>query len=172
MQSVVQGMLQELEHEAASTRKMLERVPDDKLDYKPHPRSFSLRQLASHLADALDWGISTMTVDSLEMDFEQWKPFSAADRKELLAKWDAGVAELVGVMKAASDEKLFVNWTMKDTKSGKTFISMPRIAVMRAFILSHMIHHRGQLSVYLRMLDVPLPQVYGPTADETDPMGA
>ncbi len=170
MQGIMQGTIQELEHEAVSTRKMLERIPEDKFDYKPHEKSYSLRGLASHIVDGVEWGIPTLTEDVFVMDMEAWKPYAASDKEDLLATWDKNLAALIECMKNTPDEKLFVNWTMKDKKSGKTFMTMPRIAVLRAFIISHMIHHRGQLSVYLRMVDAPLPQVYGPTADEPEMM--
>jgi len=162
---MIEPMIAELQHEAGVTRKLLERVPEDRFDYKPHPKSMSLRELASHLVDSLGWVDATVNLDELHIDPTQWKPFVAQTRAELLAAHDRNLAAALGIMKGVSDEKLLAPWTMRKA-DGTVAFSMPRVAVLRAFIIKHIVHHRGQLTVYLRLLDVPLPQVYGPSADE------
>lgn len=163
--AMIDALVGELQHEAAVTRKLFERIPEDRFDYKPHPKSMSLRELASHLVDALGWVDATVNLDELQIDPTQWKPFVAKSRAELLATHDANLVAALGIMKGVADEKLFAPWTMKKA-DGTVAFTMPRIAVLRAFIVKHIVHHRGQLTVYLRLLDVPLPQVYGPSADE------
>lgn len=162
----------ELEQEARSTRKLLERVPEQHFDWKPHPKSMSLRELASHVVDSMGWVDVTLNQDVFEMDPTSYKPYRAQSRKELLQKLDTNVTHAVKAIKGVSDAKLMETWSMK--VAGKTAFSMPKIAVLKTFIINHQIHHRGQLDVYLRLKDVPLPQIYGPSADEPDmiPPGA
>ena len=163
--NIIDGMIEELKHETATTRRVLERVPDDKLGYRPHERSFSMGQLASHIADSLNWAVVTCQMDRFEFDMENWKMWEGGSTAEIVAKLDEGLEKAVAAMKPLTNEDLFKTWTMADTK-GNVMMAMPRIQVLRAMILNHTIHHRGQLTVYLRMNDVPLPSVYGPSADE------
>jgi len=164
--NLIDSIVQEYEMEMATTRKVLERVPTEHLNFKPHPKSMSLGGLASHLAEAQSWGVLTAQLDEFVMDPAQYKPFVGKDKDAILAEFDKNVKEAVAAMKPLSNEALMRTWTMK-SPDGTVFLQMPKIAVLRAFVISHAIHHRGQLTVYLRMKDVPLPQVYGPTADET-----
>lgn len=160
-----EALIAELQMEAASTRKMLERVPEESGSWKPHEKSMTLGRLSQHLAEIPMW--VSVTVDQDELDFakEKYEAKESTTNELLLRTFDENLANAIECLKNASDEKLIGNWTMR---SGETvYFSMPKISVLRGFVLSHLIHHRGQLSVYLRMLDVPLPQVYGPTADET-----
>lgn len=160
-----ESLIAELQMEAANTRKMIERVPDKSFDWKPHDKSMTLGRLAYHVCENPQW--VSVTVDKDEIDFaaNDYVPKEAKTTEELLKVFDDSLAEAVKCLKNASDEKLSGNWTMRNGE--QVYFTMPKLAVLRSFVLNHIIHHRGQLSVYLRMLDVPLPQIYGPTADET-----
>lgn len=161
---IIDGMLMEFSHETANTRKMLEIAPEKDFGWAPHPKSMTLGKLASHIAEIPGWTGVTLNMDVFEMDPATYKPVEFKTTKELVAGFDTKVAEAVEVLKGAKEDQLFKTWTMK--VGGKAVFSMPKIAVLRAFIFSHSIHHRGQLSVYLRMRNVALPKVYGPTADD------
>ncbi len=172
MGMIADTLAQEIEHEARSTRAMLALVPADRFDYKPHEKSMPLMMLASHLAESLDWLVGTIRDDRWEMDEETYQPFVAGSVEELLATFDSNLAAGLEALRDASDEHMMGVWTMTNKATGAAFFSMPRAAVVRAFICNHVYHHRGQLSVYLRLLDQPLPQVYGPTADHPEmPVG-
>lgn len=155
--------LPEFDHEMANTRKALERIPDDKLDFKPHERSFSLLQLGGHLANLPSWTVMILTTTELDVSgpFEQPKIDS---RDDILSTFDANVAQARGGLESASVDDLMVPWAMK--MGDEVVFSMPRAAVLRSFILNHNVHHRGQLTVYLRLIGVPVPALYGPSADE------
>lgn len=163
--NMIDGMIEELKHEAASTRRVLERLPDDRLDFKPHEKSFSLGALSSHVANALMWAVPTCQMDHFVFDQENWKPWLGSSALEITTTFDENLTRAVDAMTPMSNEDLLKTWTMSDTL-GNTFLSMPRVQVLRSMILNHMIHHRGQLTVYLRMCDVPVPAIYGPSADE------
>lgn len=163
-----EAFLPEFECEMTNTRRMLERVPEDKFDWKPHAKSFSMIQLASHLANIPAW--MQFTFDSGSMDImpggvplEPVAPAGSA--AELLAQFDRNIEMARAALAGTSDEQLLAPWTL--LSNGKTVFSIPRTAVVRGFILNHAIHHRAQLGMYLRLNDVPLPQIYGPTADES-----
>ena len=162
-----QRVLGDLDHEMATTRRVLERVPLDRADWKPHPKSMSVGQLATHLASIPGWGVYTMT--TTEMDFAAPLPPEATPpppttTEALLAIFDGGVRQLGAALAEATAEELATTWTGRN--GDRTVMAMPRAAVLRGFIVSHLIHHRAQLGVYLRLLDVPVPSMYGPTADE------
>lgn len=163
--SVMESFVAEYVRECANTRKMLERVPEQEFGWKPHEKSFTLGQLASHLVDSQMWGTMTVNTEKLELGQGDYVPFIASSTKELVETFDVKVEEARQALEGLSDSAAMANWSM--WKDGKKILEMPKIAVLRDFILKHMIHHRGQLSVYLRMKDVPLPQIYGPTADES-----
>ena len=164
---ITDALLPEFDQEAASTRKVLERVPDDKLTWKPHPKSFSMGSLATHIANMMGW-----TVDTITKDFFDFAPVGAPpykeepvkSRKELLEKWDKGVTAARAAIAGASDEHLMQPWSLM--AGGQTLFTMPRIGCIRSFVMNHTIHHRAQLGVYLRLNDIPVPAVYGPSADE------
>jgi uncharacterized damage-inducible protein DinB len=161
-------LLPEYDHEMAGCRKTLERLPDDQFDYKPHPKSFTLGQLGNHLATMPGW--LTGTLQSTELDFSDpvakaQMPAPVHTREALLALFDQGVAAARAALAAASDRDLEVIWTGKN--EGKVLFALPRVACYRTFIMNHLIHHRAQLCVYLRLLDQPVPALYGPSADET-----
>lgn len=163
---IAEHLVQELEYEGASTRKLLERIPKDKLGWKPHQKSMSLGELASHIAESLGWATEAIEQDVFNMDVENYRPFKGKDLGEILSVFDENLKKALGKISGTSDERMMGTWTMKG--GGKTILSMPRAAIVRTFIISHTIHHRGQLDVYLRLNDVPLPQIYGPTADEPE----
>ncbi len=162
-----EALLPEFDQEMAGTRKSLERVPDDKFDWKPHARSMNMRQLAVHLATIPDWGTEVLNKASLDVapvGAPPYKPPVVKSRKELLEIFDSGVSKAREALQRAGDALLLEKWTM--LSGGLTILSMPRIAVIRSMILSHIIHHRAQLGVYLRLNDIPVPGLYGPSADE------
>ncbi len=166
MPNLTRALAAELQHEASSTRRLLERVPDDKLDWQPHAKSMSLGRLAGHIGELPGWGESTMEHPEVDLAAvpEDQRGAVAESVEQLLADFDRGVAGFVAALEAADDERLFEPWKLRSGE--QVILDMTRIAALRGFIFSHMIHHRGQLTVYLRLLDVPLPQTYGPTADE------
>lgn len=166
---VIDGIIQEFTQECAITRKILEVVPEEHWDWKPHEKSMGMGQLASHIAESLAWTAATLDMDVMQMDPSTYEPFLAKSRTELLEAYDKNVKEATASMQGRSDKHLFANWRME--VDGQTIFEMPRTAVLKTFIISHQIHHRGQLDVYLRMKDVPLPQIYGPTADNPGMMG-
>ena len=157
------ALLAEFDHEMTVTRKLLERVPEDRFAWKPHPKSSSLGQLAQHVATLPMWGVITINQSELDMGgTQQLAP--VANRSELLALFDGHVAGTRAALVGKTDAELMAPWTLKI--GDRIVFSMPKASVWRSFVMSHMVHHRGQLSVYLRMQDVPLPAMYGPSADE------
>ncbi|MEQ1885861.1 MAG: DinB family protein [Bryobacteraceae bacterium] len=161
--SISAALLPEFDHEMATTRKCLERVPEDKFGWKPHDRSMEFGKLASHLAEMPTWAVNTFAKDTLDIATE-YKPFHATSSAELLAAFDRNVAAARAAIAAAPDEAYMQNWSLVN---GATVLhTMPKIVVVRSFVLNHNMHHRGQLSVYLRLNDIPVPSIYGPSADE------
>jgi uncharacterized damage-inducible protein DinB len=161
--SIAQMLLPEFDQEMANTRKMLERVPDGKFDYKPHEKSMTLGRLAAHVAQVPSYATGTLRQERMDFTGEE-KPFAPATRQELLDAFDAFVVEARDALAAASDEELAKVWTL--TYKGQQVFSMPRAAVLRSMVMSHLIHHRAQLGVYLRLNNVEIPGMYGPSADE------
>lgn len=161
---IAASMIPEFDHEFATLRTALERVPEDKLDYQPHEKSMTMGRLAGHLAEVADW--MAVTIDTDELDFEkgEWEPYTMTNRADMLARFDASVAKARESLSGASDEALMQPWTMR---SGETVhMTMPKVAVIRSFVMNHMVHHRAQLGVYFRLNDIPVPETYGPSADE------
>ncbi len=162
-----QSLLPEFDHEMANTRKTLERVPEDKFGWKPHEKSTTLGRLAAHLAEIPVWTEHTLKSESLDVNPPEGRPARPADaasRKELLAQFDKNVAAARAVIAATPDAEFGKPWTL--LSGGKAVFTLPKAAVLRTFVLSHSIHHRAQLGVYLRLNDVPVPSIYGPSADE------
>ncbi len=157
-------LLPEFDQEMANTRKMLERVPEDRFDYQPHPKSWKLNRLAGHVAELPNWVTHTMKVEIFEMEPGQFTPFEPATRQELLDRFDKYTREAHHAIAAADDHQMNKMWTMK--WQGKTVMTMPRFSVLRTMALNHIIHHRGQLGVYLRLTGVAVPGMYGPSADD------
>lgn len=163
-----QGLLGEFDYEMDATRKTLERVPEGKFDWKPHPKSGTLGWLASHLAELPGWAAITLQQDSFDMAPPGGAPAKtepARTREELLERFDRSRAEARAAIAATSDAEFGKSWAL--LQGGKTLFQMPKIAVLRSFVMNHLIHHRAQLGVYLRMNDVPVPAIYGPSADES-----
>lgn len=170
--AIKESLLPELEQEAASTRKLLERVPEDKLGWKPAEKSMTLSQLANHLANLPTWAVHALTGDELDIAPPGEEPYVADELgsvSEIVDSFDANLAKMREAIETTSDERFVQPWTLKN--AGKQVFTMPRVAVLRSMILNHLIHHRGQLTVYLRLNDVPLPGIYGPSADDSQGMG-
>jgi uncharacterized damage-inducible protein DinB len=156
-------LLAELDHELSTTRKLLTRIPDGKLAWKPHERSMSLGGLGKHLAHLLTW--TPFILDRLELDLAD-APLTLgepASLEEILSLFDASRSAARAAL-AKTDAELGALWLLK--RNGRELFTMPRLSAYRSFVVNHLIHHRGQLSVYLRLNDVPVPAIYGPTADE------
>lgn len=160
-----QALLPEFEEEMKNTRKILERVPDNKLDYLPHAKSMSMGRLATHVAELPSWASTTLDTELLEMD-SNYKPRIAKNNAGLLELFDKGVADARAKIAAATDADWAKIWSFK--WNGQVVMSMPRTAVMRSVVMNHLIHHRAQLGVYLRLNEVAIPGMYGPSADEKD----
>jgi uncharacterized damage-inducible protein DinB len=160
---MVDALLPEFDHEMTTTRKLLERVPEDRLSWKPHAKSMSLGGLATHLSTLPWWGQVTVADSEFDLAAFPSQP-EAASRTQLLETFDRNVAATRAAIIGRSDAELMAPWALK--RAGQTIFSMPKAAVWRSFVISHVVHHRGQLSVYLRLLDVPVPSIYGPSADE------
>jgi uncharacterized damage-inducible protein DinB len=157
----------EFDQEMANTRRTLERVPEDKFGWKPHPKSGTMIWLAGHVANIPGWAKETMERDSLDIAPPGQPPRQAEvpkSRKELLELFDRNFAAGRAALSRASDDRLMKPWSL--LAGGKTIFTMPRAAVLRSFVMNHMIHHRAQLTVYLRLNDVSVPGLYGPSADE------
>ncbi len=161
--AIKDGLLPEFDHEMAVTRKVLARIPEDKFGWKPHEKSMTLGRLASHLAEIPGWVKETLTLDSLDMG-EGHPSDAPATRDAVLAKFDKMVAVARPLIEGATDGQFMSTWTLKN--KGQTVFSAPKVAVLRSFVFSHAVHHRGQMSVYLRLNNVPVPSIYGPSADE------
>jgi uncharacterized damage-inducible protein DinB len=161
--SATAALMQEMDQEAKTTRRVLERVPSDKLAWKPHSKSMSLGQLAMHVASVPGRITSWALQDSVQMTGQ--RPPDPKSTADVLAAHDEGVATARDALGKIGDAGLGAMWAMK-TPDGKTIMSMPKVALVRSIALNHLYHHRGQLSVYLRLLDVPVPSIYGPSADE------
>ena len=165
--SVSERLLPEFEHEFSMTRKMLERVPENKLSWRPHEKSMTLGRLAGHVAEMPSWAAHTLTSDSYDIGPKEDgvnEAHSMTSRQDTLKKFDEWLAQAVTGLKKTSDEDFTKTWSL--TANGQTLMSMPRGVVLRTIVMNHLIHHRGQLSIYLRLNDVAVPGMYGPSADE------
>lgn len=161
------SFLPEFDIEMKKTRVCLDRAPEEKFSWKPHEKSMPLGRLVSHLADIPNYGTVTITLDSLDLappGGEPRKTPQHTTRRAILDAFDKNVAEARAAITAASDMSLQQMWTL--SAGGKTIFTLPRSAVLRTFMLSHLIHHRAQLGVYLRLNGVPVPSIYGPSVDE------
>ena len=162
--NIASALIAEMTQEAKVTRTCLERIPAEKFDWKPHEKSMALGRLASHIAEMFGWTPPTM--EKAELDFAQmdYKPFEPKTSEDLLEFFDKNVSEAIETLKNCADERFMETWTMRNGE--KVYFTMPKFVVMRSFVMSHIIHHRGQLSVYLRLNDIAVPSIYGPSADE------
>jgi uncharacterized damage-inducible protein DinB len=164
--AIAQSLLPEFDHEMKTTRSLLERVPETQAEWKPHEKSMSLGQLSAHVANLPVFG--TMAINETEIDLNPpggpaYRSPQFESTEALLQLFDENATKTRAAIAGASDADLMEVWTLKN--GGTSLFSMPRIVVLRTFMMNHLIHHRGQLSVYLRLQDVPLPSIYGPTAD-------
>lgn len=168
--SIAKALTNEFRHEAAATRGMLEKAPEEKFGWQPHERSMTLGRLVGHIAEGHGWIDRIMEQEGL--DFAADNGFERIDAKstaELLEVYDREVEAFCDAIARYTDDDFMVTWTLR--KGDQVLGQMPRLSVIRSFVLNHHYHHRGQLSVYLRLLDVALPMIYGPTADEQGGFG-
>lgn len=164
MTRIVDTFLAELDQEAATTRRVLERVPNDKLGWKPHAKSMSLGQLALHVAATPGAVANFLMKDDLDIAGVSFDQPAATSAAELLPALDESIKAAKEVLTGLDDQRAMATWKL--TRGGKEVFAAPRIVVARTIMLNHWYHHRGQLSVYLRLLDIPVPSIYGPSADE------
>jgi uncharacterized damage-inducible protein DinB len=158
------GFIGELTHEAQTTRKILERIPVETFDYKPHEKSMTMSQLAVHVTEMMGWVKETCTKDGLDFATMDYKPLKPQTNAELLEYHDKMVAEAIEALKGTSDEQMQEIWTMRN--GDQVYMAFPKIVTLRGMVFNHIWHHRGQLSVYLRLNNIPVPSIYGPSADE------
>jgi uncharacterized damage-inducible protein DinB len=161
--AIKDGLLAEFDHETATTRKLLERVPDDRLSWTPHTRSMSIGRLATHISTLLQWSDAILNRPQFDLADAPAPSGDESNRANLLAAFD-GCVRTARASIDKSDAELAALWILK--RDGHELFAMPRVAAFRSFVLYHMVHHRGQLSVYLRLNDIPVPSIYGPSADE------
>ena len=165
MASIRDALLPEFDHEMGTTRRLLDRVPDRELAWKPHAKSMSLGELSAHLGNLPSWGATILESPMFDLDsLGNRRATPPASRAALLQDFDSKVSTARARLAERTDAEMLAAWTLK--KGGQVVFTMPRISAVRTFVMNHSVHHRGQLSVYLRLLDVPLPAMYGPTADE------
>jgi uncharacterized damage-inducible protein DinB len=163
---IIDSILMELDQEAATTRRVLERVPEASLSWKPHAKSMSLGQLAMHVASTPGGVAEIVKHDTFEIP--EFSQPAATSKAEILSALDNGIAKAKGILREMDDAALMATWTLK--RGNQVVATIPRAGLIRSILLNHWYHHRGQLSVYLRLLDVPVPSIYGPSADE-NPFG-
>ncbi len=165
--TIAQSILPEFEIEMAITRKALERVPDDKLDWKAHPKSNTIGWVANHLAEIVGWVEGTLTQNSWDINPEGGEPYQApklGSRQEIINLFDANVAAAKKRIAATPDDEFAKPWSL--LSGGQALMTMPKLGVIRTWVLNHTVHHRTQLCVYFRLIDVPVPATYGPSGDE------
>ena len=163
-ESVAAKLAAEIQHEADSSKRCLERIPADKFSWKPHEKSMEMGKLASHVAEMFSWTSAVLPhseLDFAKMDYTPFDPQSTDDLVEFLNK---SVNEAIETLSNTPDEAFLENWTLR--KGDDVYFTLPKIAVMRDFVINHIIHHRAQLTVYMRLNDIPVPGLYGPSADE------
>jgi uncharacterized damage-inducible protein DinB len=161
--AIAQALLPEFDHEMATTRKMLERFPEDKAEWRPHDTCMTLGRLAGHVSELAGWVVPTIHQDKLTLD-PNYKPNVVTSREATLKQFDETVKTSRAALAGASDEALMKPWSLE--AGGKTVLTLPKVAVLRSFVMNHMIHHRGQLAAFYRIAGVPVPSIYGPSKDE------
>lgn len=159
------AVLAEFDLEMAATRRLLERLPEGAFDWRPHPRSFDLGGLATHLAQIPHWGTSILTRDEHDLATSAGRAKRLDGVAAVLETFDRHVDEVRNTLVSMTEGQLLQPWTLR--RGTHVVLSIPKIGALRSFVVHHTVHHRGQLTVYLRMQDVPLPPLYGPTADES-----
>jgi len=162
---IAQSMLGEFDNEMASTRRTLERVPVDKLSWKPDPKSMSMGRLAGHVAEMVGWGAMVLSTDEFDLAGE-YKPLEPTSQEQLLSEFDKNAKDARTALEKTTDPQMMAEWKLK--MNGNTLMAMPRVAMVRSMVMNHIIHHRAQLTVYFRLNGVPVPGLYGPSADEND----
>jgi uncharacterized damage-inducible protein DinB len=163
--SIAESFLPEFDREMGVTRRLLERIPDGQFDWKPHERSMTLGRLAEHLAELPGWATVTINDSGIEMTTRRPADYvRPVTRAAVLEMFDQNVGKARGALAGRTDAELMAPWTLK--AEGKEVFTMPKAVVLRSFVMNHLVHHRGQMSVYLRMHNVPIPSMYGPSADE------
>jgi len=165
---IADALLPEFDQEMANTRRVLERVPEARFSFKPHPKSFDMVHLATHLAEMVHWAADVMTTETFDFAPPGAPPYQAnpaTSSADLLRRFDESVQAARAGLCSASDERYMQPWSL--LQGGNALFTMPRIVCIRSFVMNHCIHHRGQLTVYLRLNDVPVPAIYGPSADES-----
>jgi uncharacterized damage-inducible protein DinB len=160
--AIADAMLMEMDMEDKTTKRVLERIPENKLTWKPHPKAYSLGQLAMHIAIA-PGRIASAAIEDVH-EFTPAGPLEPKSTREILDAFAAGGARAKEIVKGFNDAQMMSTWTLQ--RNGKVVMSVPRAGFLRAIMLNHIYHHRGQLSVYIKMLDLPVPSIYGPSADE------
>lgn len=160
---IAQALLPEFDYEMSTTRKMLERFPEDKADWKPHDTCMTLGRLAGHVSELAGWVVPTIAQDKLVLD-PSHTPRVIKSRTEALKQFDESVKASRESIAGASDETLMQPWSL--IAGDKTVLTLPKVAVLRSFVMNHMIHHRGQLAAFYRIAGVPVPSIYGPSKDE------
>lgn len=162
--SISDALLPEFDHEISTTRKLLERVPEDKWDWTPHEKSMKLGKLACHVAETPQFAVAVSKTDSMDFAKGGYQQIDASGRQQLLEAFDKLAGEARAAIAGLNDENMVTPWAM--LYDGNPVMKMPKVGVLRTAMMNHMIHHRGQLSVYLRLTGVPVPSIYGPSADE------
>jgi uncharacterized damage-inducible protein DinB len=162
--SAIEALAKEFAREARTTRRQLERLTDDRLEWRPHAKSYTAGALAAHMIDCVRWTDGIFSAGELNFDPAAYVPCPSTTVAGLLSGFDEDVAKAARALAGASDADLLLPWRF--LARGRLLFERPKGAVFRDFVLSHLIHHRGQFSVYLRLLDIPVPGSYGPTADE------
>jgi uncharacterized damage-inducible protein DinB len=164
MSSLARAFANELRQEAETTRKVLERVVEEKFHWKPHEKSMTMGRLAGHIVEMIGW--TEYVFKSNELDFSKgnYKPFEPKTSAELLDSFNKNLQTALDALEKASDEEMAKTWTLRNGEI--VLLSMPKAQVLRSVIFNHVVHHRGQLSVYLRLNDITVPSIYGPSADE------
>ena len=158
------SLLPEFDQETAATRRVLERVPDAALEWRPHAKSFNMGELATHLSRLPHWGTLILKQDSYDLATSGPRSQALPTIAAILSQFDANVREVRATLVEMTDGQLLQPWTLR--RGDRIVMSVPKVSAVRGFVVRHLVHHRGQMTVYLRMNDVPLPPLYGPTADE------
>lgn len=158
------ALLAEWDQENARTRRVMERAPEAQFAWQPHPTSMALGRLVTHIAELAGFGAMVLRLPELDVAARDYQPLALGSSREVLERFDANAAKTRAALAAASDEGLRQEWTLHDGE--KVFFQLPRAAALRTILIKHTVHHRGQLSVYLRLCNVPVPSIYGPSADE------
>ena len=165
---IAQMLSQELESELATMRKVLERVPETSFGFKPHEKSMSMGRLAGHITEMLAWGTVTLKEASFDINpkdaTQEWEALVPKTSAELMEKLEQAATQFKAALESTTDEAMQEPWSL--LAGGQSIFTMPRIACIRNMIINHLIHHRGQMSVYLRLNNIPVPAMYGPSADE------